>query len=94
MAGGILYPDGKIWGKHNTDQQWRQLGYLLGNATQGVWDAASSRGKSAPDIMLHSEQGGKYDACQWFFTNLRDRSTYDEFDTITVSFYPVRMGKS
>ena len=82
MAGGIFYPYGKIWAEGNTDKNWRQLGWFLGNATQGVKDGAKSRGKSSPDIILHTQEGGKYDLCQWFFSNLRDRSSFNDYDII------------
>jgi len=90
MAGGILYPTGKIWGDDDNDWQWKNLGYLLGNATDGVLEAA--KGRPTPKIVLHSEHG-EYGKCQWFFTNLKKRSTYDDYDVIGLSFYPWWQGQ-
>lgn len=75
MAGGILYLGGKIWGSSDTPSQWKNLGYLLQAATDGVF---ASSVNPAPQIILHTTEGGRYDECQWFFNKLRTESTYND----------------
>lgn len=84
MAGGILFPTGKVWGREDNDYQWRTLGYLLGNATQGLRDSEAPM----PKVILHTHHGADYDRCQWFFTSLLERTDYDDYDIIGLTFYP------
>lgn len=85
MAGvGFLHPIGKIWGDKDNDYQWRNLGFLLGNATQGLRDSYAPM----PKVILHTHHGADYERCQWFFTSLLERTMYDDYDIIGLSFYP------
>lgn len=85
MAGGILYPHGKVWGNEDNPYQWERLGWLLGNATDGVRESEMT---PTPKVILHTEHGGKYPECQYFFNQLRSQSSYNDYDIIGLSFYP------
>lgn len=86
IAGGMLWPYGKTWGKNDTTIEWAQFGLFLKNAKLGLIQAASSSGKNVPAVCIHNENGASFGATEWFFDNLIP--SFDAFDVIALSYYP------
>jgi len=80
---GMLWPDGRVGGKFDTDAQWSQLAGLVGAGLRGVKAAA---GPKRVRTMIHIDSGGSRGATRWFFDNLLARKV--DFDMIGLSYYP------
>lgn len=78
ITGGMLWPDGA----NTNSSQWTKFCQLLSAARQGVQDAA---GTNMPQIMIHIDRGGDWEATKWFFDNVVQRSV--PFDMIGLSYY-------
>lgn len=83
IAGGMLWPDGKLYGVGQPEEQWEKFTRLLKAAVQGVEDAAESENVQ---IALHVECGGNREQTQWFFENIEKRGV--PYDVIALSYYP------
>ena len=80
---GMIWPDGKVTGEHNTEEQWDQLADLLRAAIRGIRSAEGS-GRSI-QIMLHPG-GPRWKGNRRFFDKLLERGV--NFDLIGLSYYP------
>lgn len=81
---GLLWPEGRVGGEYENDQQWDQLAELLAAARQGVLDGMGAA--PTPQIMVHFDNGAKNEMCRHFYDQLAARGV--EFDVIGLSFYP------
>ena len=80
---GFLWPDGKLLGVGDTEEQWRKFSRLLKAGVKGVKDAA---GEAPVQIMLHIDGGGNWLRTKWFFENVEERQV--PYDIIGLSYYP------
>jgi arabinogalactan endo-1,4-beta-galactosidase len=80
---GLLWPDGRVDGEHDTPAQWDRLVTLLRAGRRGVLDAAPGR---PPLILIHFDDGAKNQIARPFFQHLAERGL--EYDAIGLSFYP------
>lgn len=80
---GMLWPDGKVSGVENSDQQWDKFARLLKAAAQGVRDAANGRDVR---IVIHTASGGNWESTRRFFTNIEQHGV--PYDVIGQSAYP------
>jgi arabinogalactan endo-1,4-beta-galactosidase len=83
IIGGLLWPEGRVGGSHNTPLQWTNFTRLLKAAIRGIKAGA---GASPPKILIHIDRGGDWGGTQWFFDHLLLREV--EFDIIALSYYP------
>jgi len=83
IAGGMLWPDGKLYGVGEPEEQWEKFTRLLKAVVQGVEDAAEDENVQ---IALHAECGGNWEQTQWFFENIEKREV--PYDVIALSYYP------
>jgi len=81
---GMLWDDGRIGGKFDSDKQWSQFGRLVKAGIRGVKHAFDD--EDSPEIMIHIAEGGSKSKCKWFYDNLLKEDV--RFDVIGVSFYP------
>lgn len=84
ISSGMLWDSGRVGGRFDSPQQWRNLGRLLNAAARGAREGSS--GSPRPRVLLHVDQGGNREACRWFFDNVKAQQV--EYDAIGVSFYP------
>ncbi|GMF29606.1 unnamed protein product [Phytophthora fragariaefolia] len=84
ITSGFLYPTGKI---DNND--FSNFATLWKAARQGVADAVSA-GTKQPKVMIHLDNGWKYETMSWFFKSLFADGTVttDDADVFGFSFYP------
>jgi len=82
ISPGFLWPDGRVGGAYDTQEQWTKFTSLLKKAVQAVRDASSDSIR----IMIHLDRGGNNSTSRWFFDNLNKYNV--EFDIIGQSFYP------
>ncbi|CAI5739826.1 unnamed protein product [Hyaloperonospora brassicae] len=84
ITAGFLYPTGKI--KNN---DFGPFAKLWKAARQGVADAVTA-GTKQPKVMIHLDNGWKYETMSWFFKGLLAEGTLgiDDFDVLGFSFYP------
>jgi arabinogalactan endo-1,4-beta-galactosidase len=81
---GMMWPDGRVGGDYDTNEQWWKLGELFKHAREGLeW---AYWGKTLPKVVVHLNDGGNKELSKWFFNNLIAQGV--EFDVIGVSFYP------
>lgn len=85
---GMLWPDGKLYGVGDPEEQWGKFSRLLKAGVQGVKDAA---GETPVQIMIHIANGGDWSRTKWFFDNIEKRQV--PYDIIGLSFYPWWHGK-
>lgn len=78
---GMLWPDGKVDGDFNTDEQWRKFTELV---KSGI--AAAKSVSPSINVMIHIDRGGDVDASLRFFEKFEQYEV--TFDTIGLSFYP------
>ena len=83
IAGGMLWPDGKLYGVGEPEERWEKFTRLLKAAVQGVEDAAEGENVQ---IALHVECGGNWEQTQWFFENIEKRGV--PYDVIALSYCP------
>ncbi|HUU10732.1 MAG TPA: glycosyl hydrolase 53 family protein [Phycisphaerae bacterium] len=81
---GMLWDTGRVGGKFDTPQQWRQLATLVQSGIRGVREAAA--GGRPVRVMIHVDRGGSTPVTQWFFDHLRAEGV--DFDVIGLSYYP------
>lgn len=80
---GMLWPDGKLYGVGEPQEQWEKFSRLLKAGICGVKDAA---GDSPVRIMLHVDKGGSWAKTRWFFENIEKHQI--PYDIIGQSYYP------
>ncbi|ETM54736.1 hypothetical protein L914_01990 [Phytophthora nicotianae] len=80
---GFLFPIGEI------KDDFSNFATLWKAARQGVTDAVSA-GTKQPKVMIHLDNGWKYETMSWFFKSLFDEGTVttDDVDAFGFSFYP------
>ncbi|MCX6152429.1 MAG: glycosyl hydrolase 53 family protein [Ignavibacteriales bacterium] len=83
ITGGMLWPDGKLYGVPNPEDQWRKFGELLKQGINGVKDAA---GANQVKIMIHIDRGGDNNGSIYFYDHLLAQNV--NFDVIGLSYYP------
>lgn len=82
ITNGMLWPDGKL------PENWNNFADLLKAGIKGV---EAGRGSAArPQIMIHIERSGNYDAAVRFFDNLMAHHVV--FDVMGLSYYPMWHG--
>ncbi|KAG3249889.1 hypothetical protein PI124_g5490 [Phytophthora idaei] len=83
ITNGFLFPTGKI------KDDYSNFATLWKAARQGVTDAVSA-GTTQPKVMIHLDNGWKYETMSWFFTGLFATGTVtpDDVDVFGFSFYP------
>ncbi len=82
IKGGMLWPDGKIYGVGNEGNQWIKFTDLLKKGIAGAKDAAAP---NQIKIMIHIDKGGDNGGSVYFFDHLIAQNV--EFDIIGLSFY-------
>jgi len=83
ITGGMLWPDGKLYGAGLESEQWIKFGQLVKQGIKGVKDAA---GSSQIKIMIHIDRGGDNKGSIYFYDRLLAQGV--EFDVIGLSYYP------
>lgn len=63
----MLWPDGKLYGVGDPEQQWAKFARLLKAAIQGIKDGA---GEDEVKILIHIDRGGDWAGTKFFFENL------------------------
>lgn len=82
IISGMLWPDGRVGGTYDTDQQWQQFTTLLKRGINAVHDASTD----TTSIMIHIDRGGNNSAGRWYYSKIRDYKV--PYDIIGLSFYP------
>ncbi|KAL4100066.1 hypothetical protein PRIC1_007863 [Phytophthora ramorum] len=84
ITDGFLFPTGQI----NNDD-FSDFATLWKAARQGVTNAVSA-GTTQPKVMIHLDNGWKYETVSWFFDGLFAEGTVttDDVDVFGFSFYP------
>lgn len=84
IAGGILYPDGKLDSGPTEQKQWNRFATLLNAGSRAVREKST---KEHPiSVMIHIHGGGQKDVPAWFFSRLLKQQV--DFDWIGLSVYP------
>lgn len=83
ITGGMLWPDGKLYGVGNQDEQLIKFADLVKAGINGVKDAADS---TPVKIMIHIDRGGDNSGSVYFYNRLLSQNV--EFDVIGLSYYP------
>lgn len=83
ITGGMLWPDGKLYGVANPDSQWIKFGQLLKSGIAGVKDAADT---NKVRIMIHIDRGGDNAGSIFFYDHVIAQGV--NFDVIGLSYYP------
>jgi arabinogalactan endo-1,4-beta-galactosidase len=84
ITDGFLYPTGKV-----TNDDFGPFAKLWKAAREGVSDAVAA-GTKQPKVMIHLDNGWKYETLEWFFKGLFAEGTVttDDVDAFGFSFYP------
>ncbi|KAJ8569245.1 hypothetical protein ON010_g6015 [Phytophthora cinnamomi] len=84
ISKGFLFPTGKI-----SNNDFSNFATLWKAARQGVTDAVSA-GTTQPKVMIHLDNGWKYETMSWFYKELFAEGTVttDDVDAFGFSFYP------
>ncbi|POM61633.1 putative beta-galactosidase [Phytophthora palmivora] len=84
ITDGFLYPTGKI-----SNDDFGPFAKLWKAARDGVTDAVQT-GTTRPKVMIHLDNGWKYETVSWFFKGLfaEGSVTIDDVDAFGFSFYP------
>jgi arabinogalactan endo-1,4-beta-galactosidase len=80
---GILWPDGKLYGVGDPNEQWDKFARLLKAGVRGVQAGA---GDGRVRIVLHIHCGGDFAKTKWFFDNVERRGV--PYDIVGLSYYP------
>jgi arabinogalactan endo-1,4-beta-galactosidase len=81
IPGSTAYPPSQ---PYDEAKQWANLTRLLKAGIRGVRSAA---GKTPVRIAIHIDQGGHWDATEWYFDHLNAAKV--PYDIIAQSFYPI-----
>ncbi|KAG6972659.1 hypothetical protein JG688_00003894 [Phytophthora aleatoria] len=84
ITDGFLYPTGKIG-----NDDFGPFAKLWKAAREGVTDAVSA-GTKQPKVMIHLDNGWKFETVSWFFKGLFAEGTVttEDVDAFGFSFYP------
>lgn len=83
VTNGMLWPDGKLYGVGDPEQQWDKFARLLKAAIQGIKDGAEN---NEVKILIHIDRGGDWAGTKFFFENLEKHNV--SYDIIGLSYYP------
>lgn len=83
ITGGMLWPEGKIYGVGSEADQWVKFAELVKEGIKGVKDAAN---KPELKIMIHIDRGGSNSGSRYFYDHIIGQGV--EFDVIGLSYYP------
>ncbi len=83
ISGGMLWPDGQLYGAGSETTQWNKFTELLKEGIRGVKDAADT---AKIKIMIHKEEADDYNGSVYFYDRIVSRDV--EFDVIGLSYYP------
>jgi arabinogalactan endo-1,4-beta-galactosidase len=81
IAGGMLWPDAKLWAPDGSSANWPKLGQLLNKG----YDAAKAVDSSIK-VIIHLESGNDNGKFRWFFDNAKTQGV--RYDIIGMSYYP------
>ncbi|EEY56388.1 arabinogalactan endo-1,4-beta-galactosidase [Phytophthora infestans T30-4] len=83
ITNGFLFPTGQV------KDGFGNFGTLWKAARQGVTDAVKA-GTTKPKVMIHLDNGWKYETMSWFFKSLfaDGKVTTGDVDVFGFSFYP------
>ena len=84
VTNGMLWNEGRVGGRRDSDEQWRKFTELLRAAKLGL-DAALLEGESV-GTMIHIDCGGDTERSVAFFDRVVALDV--EFDLIGLSYYP------
>jgi len=85
IAGGMLWPEGKLWAPDGSSANWPNLSQLLNKG----YDAAKAVDNSIK-VIIHLESGADNSKCRWFFDNAKNQGV--KYDVIGLSYYPYWIG--
>ncbi len=88
ITGGMLWPDGKLYGVGNQDEQLIKFAELVKAGINGVKDAVDT---TPVKIMIHIDLGGDNNGAVYFYSRLISQNV--DFDVIGLSYYPWWHGK-
>ncbi len=78
---GILWPEGKLYGIGEPDEQWENFSRFLKAGARAVREVApESR------IVIHVHSGGDWPKTKWFFKRIEEHAV--PYDIIGLSYYP------
>lgn len=77
---GMLWPDGRVDGEHDTDKQWRSFAGLLQAGAAAVRSVLPEA-----RVMLHIDRGGDWETTRNFFGRMEELGV--DYDVIGQSFY-------
>ena len=80
---GMLWPDGKLHGVGDPEEQWVKFARLVKAAVRGAREGA---GAEQLRIVIHVHCGGDRQKTRWFFGNLQEQQV--SYDVIGLSYYP------
>jgi len=83
ITGGMLWPDGKIYGVGSEADQWVKFAELVKEGIRGVKDAADTNNVK---IMIHIDRGGSNSGSRYFYDHIIQQGV--GFDVIGLSYYP------
>jgi len=81
IAGGMLWPDGKLWAPGGSSANWPNLSQLLNKG----YDAAKAVDSSIK-VIIHLEGGNSNSKFRTFFDNAKVQGV--RYDVIGLSYYP------
>lgn len=81
IAGGMLWPDAKLWAPNGSAANWSNLAQLLNNG----YDAAKAVDSSIK-VIIHLEGGNENAKFRTFFDNAKSKGV--RYDIIGLSYYP------
>ncbi len=81
IAGGMLWPDGKLWGADGSPANWVNLAQMLNKG----YDATKAADNSIK-VIIHLESGSDNGKFRWFFDNAKNYGV--RYDIIGLSYYP------
>lgn len=78
---GMLWPEGKLFGVGEPDEQWKNFAQFLKAGARAVREVT-------PDsrIVIHIHCGGDWPKTKWFFDRIEKHTV--PYDVIGLSFYP------
>ncbi|MBC8368196.1 glycosyl hydrolase 53 family protein, partial [bacterium] len=79
ISNGMLWPEGRLW---TSPDSWDRFIVLLGAGLRAVREF----GDTAPEILIHYDNGCDTEGAQCFFSALRDGGL--GFDHVGLSYYP------
>ena len=81
IAGGMLWPDGKLWGADGSPANWSNLAQMINKG----YDATKAIDNSIK-VIIHLESGSNNGKFRWFFDNAKKYNV--KYDIIGASYYP------